>query len=189
LCFPTTLNRETIDEGKRPKLEVGAEIRSSKYLVPAGCVLLARLNPRFPKVWMPFFDNTHRPICSTEFLVTIPKGENHREYLYALFSSDAFFNRFEKLVTGTSSSHQRVKQSSFLAMKIIVPPTRVIRTFTDLVQPIYQKIAYNRDESCTLAELRDTLLPKLISGELRVVEDFIDCKENVNLDLVSLLEV
>jgi type I restriction enzyme S subunit len=158
------------DEGKSPKLEVGFGIRSSKYLVPSGSVLLARLNPRFPKVWMPSFDDAYRPICSTEFLVTMPRGGISREYLYALFSSDAFFNRFGKLVTGTSSSHQRVRQSSFLSMKVVIPPEGLIEAFTRLVKPIYRKVACNRDESKTLAALRDTLLPQLISGEMRVPE-------------------
>jgi type I restriction enzyme S subunit len=155
-------------EDGMPELEVGAEIRSSKYLVPEGCVLLSRLNPRFPRVWLPFLEGNYRATCSTEFLVVMPKAGMIREYLYTLFNMDNFRHRFENLVTGTSGSHQRVKQRSFLNMRVVKPPTSVVDAFTDLARPIYEKIAQNQFESQTLAELRDTLLPKLISGELRV---------------------
>jgi type I restriction enzyme S subunit len=98
----------------------------------------------------------------------MPKAGMIREYLYTLFNMDNFRHRFENLVTGTSGSHQRVKQRSFLNMRVVKPPTSVVDAFTDLARPIYEKIAQNQFESQTLAELRDTLLPKLISGELRV---------------------
>lgn len=157
-------------EDGMPELEVGAEIKSSKYLVPEGCVLLSRLNPRFPRVWLPFLEGNYRAICSTEFLVVMPKAGMIREYLYTLFNMDNFRHRFENLVTGTSGSHQRVKQRSFLNMRVVKPPPSVVDAFTDVARPIYEKIAQNQFESQTLAELRDTLLPKLISGELRLPE-------------------
>jgi type I restriction enzyme S subunit len=157
-------------ESGMPEVEVGAEIKSSKYLVPEGCVLLSRLNPRFPRVWLPVLQGEHRAICSTEFLIAMPKAGISREYLYTLFNMDNFRLRFENLVTGTSGSHQRVKQGSFLNMRVVKPPKPVVEAFTHIAQPIYEKIAKNQFESRTLAELRDTLLPKLISGELRVPE-------------------
>jgi type I restriction enzyme S subunit len=157
-------------ESGMPEVEVGAEIKSSKYLVPEGCVLLSRLNPRFPRVWLPVLQGEHRAICSTEFLIAMPKAGISREYLYTLFNMDNFRLRFENLVTGTSGSHQRVKQGSFLDMWVVKPPQPMVEAFTRIAQPIYEKIAQNRLESRTLAELRDTLLPKLISGELRVPE-------------------
>jgi restriction endonuclease S subunit len=155
-------------ESGMPELEVGAEIKSSKYLVPEGSVLLSRLNPRFPRVWLPFLEGEYRAICSTEFLVVMPKAGASREYLYTLFNMDNFRHRFEHLVTGTSGSHQRVKQRSFLSMRVVKPHKSVVELFTRIAKPIYEKIAQNQFEFCTLAELRDTLLPRLISGELRV---------------------
>ena len=49
-----------------------------------------------------------------------------------------------------------------------VPSCEILDKFTDLAQPIFSKIELNENNSNTLAELRDTLLPKLISGEIRV---------------------
>ena len=41
------------DEGQEPKLETGSVIKSNKYLVPSDAVLLSKLNPHIPRIWMP----------------------------------------------------------------------------------------------------------------------------------------
>lgn len=52
----------------------------------------------------------------------------------------------------------------------VIPPTRLIASFTDLAVPLLQRIRANDEHSQSLAELRDTLLPRLISGKLRLPE-------------------
>ncbi|MCZ7672901.1 MAG: hypothetical protein M5U34_40170 [Chloroflexi bacterium] len=131
--------------------------------------MLSKLNPRIPRIWFPDLkDSSNRSICSTEFLVVVPNNRSSKEFLYSLFISTLFLTKFSKLVTGTSSSHQRVKPKHFEEMKVVVPSKSVMTLFTDTVKPIFEKIAQNRAESLALASLRDALLPKLISGELRV---------------------
>ena len=181
-----TLSRETIDpsefpnetfdhysipafdEGRLPKAEPGGQIQSNKFIVPANAVLLSKLNPRIPRVWLPSISKSHRSICSTEFLVAIPQPGVSREYLYGLFSSQSFLELFSTLVTGTSGSHQRVKPEYLTAIDMLTPPKKLIGRFTETVAPIYQRTAQNIEESRTLSTLRDTLLPKLITGELRI---------------------
>ncbi len=53
-------------------------------------------------------------------------------------------------------------------LPVIIPPMELIQKFESTVSPMYQRLKFNDDESRTLAELRDALLPKLLSGELRV---------------------
>jgi type I restriction enzyme, S subunit len=156
------------DEGRSPKPETGDTIKSNKFIVPAGCVMVSKLNPRIPRIWMPDLSRENRAVCSTEFLVTIPKNGASREFLYCVFKEESFISTFATMVTGTSGSHQRVKPESLLAMDIIIPPAAVMDKFTDTVAPMLQRINHNIAESRTLAELRDALLPKLLSGELRV---------------------
>jgi type I restriction enzyme S subunit len=55
-------------------------------------------------------------------------------------------------------------------MKIIVPPTDMINRFSNNTKPLFEQIRVLQQESNRLAELRDTLLPKLMSGELKVNE-------------------
>jgi len=157
------------DVDQMPIHESGAEIKSNKYIVHGNSVLLSKLNPRIPRIWFPDLkDSSNRSICSTEFLVVVPNNRSSKEFLYSLFISTLFLTKFSKLVTGTSSSHQRVKPKHFEEMKVVVPSKSVMTLFTDTVKPIFEKIAQNRAESLALASLRDALLPKLISGELRV---------------------
>jgi len=57
------------DDGRVPKTELGAEIKSNKFIVTPDSVLLSKLNPRIPRIWLPTTDGPIRSICSTEFLV------------------------------------------------------------------------------------------------------------------------
>jgi len=156
------------DEGRRPKAEAGGAIKSNKLLVPRDSVLLSKLNPRIRRIWLPAVRSDHRAICSTEFLVTLPRAGISREFLYSFLSNDAFAGVFETLVIGTSGSHQRVQPESLLNIDTVMPDGQVIEQFTRAVRPLLMRVDHGRQESGTLAALRDTLLPKLVSGELRV---------------------
>jgi type I restriction enzyme S subunit len=158
------------DEGRMPKLEYGWEIKSNKYRLPDGCVLLSKLNPQNMKVWLPMPYDDYSAIASTEFLVMMAQNYFSREYIYSLFTTDAFARIFSNLVTGTSSSHQRVKPAYLMGIDAVLPPQLLVELFTAITRPLYQAVLNNQDESRTLAETRDALLPRLVSGEIRVGE-------------------
>jgi type I restriction enzyme S subunit len=156
------------DDGQKPQPALGTTIKSNKFPVYAASVLISKLNPNTPRVWMPELSGERRAICSTEFLVMTPKSPFTRQFSRCLFSSYGFTSEFASFVTGTSGSHQRVKPESLLSMDAIIPPDKLIEQFTETVRPWLAQSAHNIRESHTLGELRDTLLPKLLSGELRV---------------------
>lgn len=156
------------DNGCFPKKEPGRAIMSNKYLVNKKSVLISRLNPEIIRIWLPHENNKYRSICSTEFIVMIPKNTITQEFLVGFLHSNEFYDKFSSMVTGTSGSHQRVKPEYLYNMKVIIPSKYWIDYYTNLVQPILNKIKQNILEIRTLAVLRDTLLPKLISGEVRV---------------------
>jgi type I restriction enzyme S subunit len=170
--FPTeTFDHYSIpafDDGQRAKQESGASIKSNKFLVPPGCVMISKLNPDTPRVWLPDVVSERRAVCSTEFFVTVPKAPASREFVFSIYSSDAFASSFASLVTGTSNSHQRVQPEGLHGLEIVIPDGRVMSEFTKLVRPWLAQITQNRRELETLSVLRDRLLPKLLSGELRV---------------------
>jgi len=158
------------DEGRVPKLELGNAIKSQKLIVSSDAVLLSKLNPHIPRIWLPDVSADNRALCSTEFLVAQPRASASRELLFCLFTSDAFASDYGTLVTGTTGSHQRVKGESVLQMKVVIPPAAVIGQFSALAKPMFDKVIRNIRESATLAGIRDTLLPKLLSGELSVTQ-------------------
>jgi len=66
------------------------------------------------------------------------------------------------------STFQEISKSNFRPLRVIVPSDPVLTSFTRLTASLYRQLAENERESRSLAQLRDTLLPKLISGEVRV---------------------
>ena len=168
--FPTEtfdhFSLPAFDNGRTPKVELGSAIMSNKFTVTPNSVLLSKLNPHIPRIWLPDLHASRRSVCSTEFMVACSKPSVSREYLFSLFTSSAFASIYGTLVTGTTGSHQRIHPESVLDMKIVIPPAALIRAFTDIAKPMFDRINRNTEQSRTLATLRDTLLPKLLSGEL-----------------------
>lgn len=66
------------------------------------------------------------------------------------------------------STFQEISKSNFRPLRVVVPSEPVLTSFTRSAVSLYRQLAENERESRSLAQLRDTLLPKLISGELRV---------------------
>lgn len=158
------------DSGQHPVLEVGGGIKSNKTIVPNGAILLSKLNPEIPRVWWPQSKGAHRQIASTEFLAFTAKSGISPALLYSLFSDQTFRQRLEGMVTGTSKSHQRVSPPALRSLEALAGDAQVFTAFGQIVTSLMQKVLANRAENHTLAQTRDLLLPKLMSGEIRVRE-------------------
>ena len=156
------------DQKRMPVTEPGSGIHSNKWIVPRGVVLLSKLNPRLPRVWFPRLNPVRRSICSTEFFPLLPRIGFSPEFIYCLCTSHAFTEEFAIMTTGTSGSHQRVRPDFATAIDVAIPPPDIITRFSNTVRPLLDRIKSNREEALVLAALRDTLSPKLLSGEIRV---------------------
>lgn len=156
------------DSGAEPVLEIGSSIKSNKTPIAAQGVLLSKLNPSIPRVWIPDPPGALSQICSTEFLVFEARPLANRELLYCLFTNDEFTAFLVSMATGTSNSHQRIPPKSLLCNAVIVGSTDVFRAFGESVRLMLQHALANRIQSRTLAQTRDLLLPKLMSGEIRL---------------------
>lgn len=159
----------SFDAGQLPVLELGASIKSNKTTVPQDAVLLSKLNPHIPRVWLPSFVDENA-VCSTEFLPLVPLENSSTNYIYALLSAPNFCVALTQLVTGTSNSHQRIKPDSLLSLPTVIAPDAVLNAFDQAVAPLMAQLKLARETARTLSELRDTLLPRLISGQLRLPE-------------------
>lgn len=74
------------------------------------------------------------------------------------------------LAKANGSTFQEINKGNFRPLPMVVAPDPVLRVFDATATPLYQRIAKNERESRTLAQTRDLLLPRLMSGELRVAE-------------------
>ena len=156
------------DAGKYPAKELGSSIKSQKFLVGDRDLLVSKLNPSTPRVWIPFASSGRRAICSTEFLVCRTSSVFGRAFAYCLASSDAIVEAMKGLAGGTSNSHQRIRPSDFLALSCCIGTEMIRSAFFDVVEPLLGKSSVLRSESRSLSTTRDALLPKLISGEIRI---------------------
>ena len=105
---------------------------------------------------------------STEFIVMRPINPVPAEYAYLLARDKAFRNHAIRSMTGTSG-RQRVQSESIAQFKVAYPDSPTVwQTFAESASPLFRSIKANAESTQSLTQLRDTLLPKLISGELRI---------------------
>jgi type I restriction enzyme S subunit len=155
------------DASAMPTFDLGSTIKSNKYVVSPRAVLVSKLNPETPRVWLPAV-KTQRPVCSTEFMQFVPSSRKARTYLYLMMCSDRMQAEILRRVTGSTGSRQRAQPSHIATLPVLAPAHALLESFDALVAPLLGLIARNREQSQVLAAIRDSLLPKLLSGELRV---------------------
>ena len=161
------------DEGQQPKRELGETIKSGKYAVPQGSVLVSKLNPQFPRIWLPWVSDAALAICSTEFMPFVPQHADWRPFLYEMMKSQPLQEAIKAHVTGSTGSRQRAKPSEIAELTVLVPPSDAIAGFSHLVAPLHNRLMLNQRQNHRLSGLRDTLLPKLVSGEIDVLTEAI----------------
>lgn len=89
-----------------------------------------------------------------------------KEYLYCFLKN---YN-FDTLGT-TSSIVTSINTALIKSIEVAVPNSQLMSDFTEIVQGFFNKVRCNQNQIQTLQNLRDTLLPKLMSGEVRVKLD------------------
>lgn len=105
---------------------------------------------------------------STGFAVLRPKHPANTEYVYIAATADSSIEYLAHVADG--GAYPAVRPEVVSNLQCIVPSEDILREFHELAQPIFIKIADNHQQAQTLVQLRDTLLPKLISGQLRLPE-------------------
>ena len=135
-----------------------------------GDTLLARITPCLENgkaAFINFLDPSEVAFGSTEYIVLASKGIVPPEFLYCLVRSSAFREYAIKNMNG-SSGRQRVSADSIGNFKLPHPKAEALMQFQHIVSPFFQKMKFNFLENLHLTALRDTLLPKLMSGEIDV---------------------
>ena len=145
------------DDGQQPVAEPGSAIKSNKFTVPPGALLVSLLNPRFPRVWAPRIRGDGPAICSTEFLVLIPRGSVDRRFLHYLCTAPGFRDSLAARVTGTSGSHQRVRPVDALEVEVRSPPLSEQRAIAHILGSLDDKIELNRRMNETLEAMARAL--------------------------------
>ena len=98
-----------------------------------------------------------------------PIYERDRAYTYFLFRQPQIKQLLEEMGKGTAQPNLSPIETS--NMELIIPDEEKLIEFSVMATPLLNKMLFNKKSIQTLTALRDTLLPKLMSGEVRVVQD------------------
>lgn len=96
----------------------------------------------------------------------VPKIKNSREYLRSYFSQRAVFSLLS--ASAQASTRGSLNEGTFKGVTLIIPDEITLERFEKLQSKFLSKILFNNAEVETLSQLRDTLLPKLMKGDVRV---------------------
>ncbi len=152
LDSPVLLNTE------RKITELGLE-QIGSGLLPVGTVLLSSRAP------IGYMAIAEVPVAVNQgFIAMISNGSlpNHYARLWTKQNMEAIKGR------ANGTTFMEISKSNFRTLPVFVPPQTLLDEFQQQVEPLHRRVVSNLEESRTLAELRDALLPKLLSGELRV---------------------
>jgi len=139
-------------------------LESAKAAFSDGNILFGKLRPYFHKVVVAPFDG----VCSTDVLVC--QGSTAANYGIAVMHlfSTTLIEYADRLSNGAKMP--RVNWKDLAAYPVAIPPESVAADYTQAIAPMLYRMKANVHEAQTLATLRDTLLPRLISGQLRLPE-------------------
>lgn len=170
-CFYAHYSIPAFDEKSMPIFQYGNEIKSNKQKVSDNMTLVSKLNPRIKRIW--FIDKAcENAICSTEFIPYMSLN-NSPYFLYCYLDSDVFYNSIMGSVNGATGSHQRFQANDTL--KFLFPYNEeVIYKFNLVVSGILKHKSRLIIENQKLSQLRNTLLPRLMSGKLEIKDNSYD---------------
>ncbi len=144
--------------------EGAGKVTSNKLRFETGEFLFGKLRPYFYKVGIAPLSG----ICSTDIVVVRAKSEIWSSFVLTAISNDNFVEYTNLTSTGTKMP--RTSWSIMAKYKLTLPPKSLVKHFNSTIQPCTSQIIDNIHQGRTLTELRDRLLPKLMSGEIRVKE-------------------
>ena len=128
----------------------------------AGDVLVSNIRPYFKKIVLCHSEGG----CSTDVLCFAPKAPAYSAYLFCTLYADRFF---DFMVAGSKGTKMpRGDKQQIMTYPVYIPTESELTAFADFATPILSQIHGNNEENARLEHLRDTLLPKLMSGEIDV---------------------
>ncbi|ENZ3817630.1 restriction endonuclease subunit S [Pseudomonas aeruginosa] len=130
----------------------------------SGNVLVSNIRPYFKKIWLARFDGGR----SNDVLCFEAKEDGCQEFLYNLLYQDIFFEFMMR--TSKGAKMPRGDKEAIAGWKFPCAPLELRKAFSKMVRTFYSYIESINLESKQLSELRDTLLPKLLSGDLSVAD-------------------
>ncbi len=162
-----SINQDNLNLAECSYVDVDKIDKAKDFKVGAGDLLIAMTGATIGKFAMV-------PYCTETLLVNqrVGKfflGDNPVEklpFIYCTLKQPDVY--YEIVNRGQGSAQPNISAADIMSIPCVIPTADVLNTFNDTVQPLFDLIITNQQENQRLSELRDTLLPKLMSGELDV---------------------
>lgn len=129
-----------------------------------GHVLISNIRPYFKKIWLARFEGGR----SADVLAFEARDSVTVEYIYSLLYQESFFDFM--MLTSKGVKMPRGDKKAIMGWQCICPEKKISNAFSTAVGKYYSFIERNNAQNKTLIQLRDTLLPKLLSGEITLPE-------------------
>jgi len=153
------VNRFRITSPSEWITELGVQ-KSATKLLPAKTTVLAITGATLGQVSLLEIDT-----CANQSVIGILQNDRvPYEYIYPLIN----FKIKELILNQTGGAQQHINKNNVESLPIIMPSAEILQKYKSATAPIYSIIAKNEFESTRLAALRDTLLPKLMKGEIEI---------------------
>lgn len=156
------------------------KIKSNKWIINNNCVLFLKMNPDTKRIWLPVIDNKKLNVASSEFVVMESPNNKINSFIYNICLNSQFIDYLKANTTGSTNSRQRVKPTIAVNYKLAIEDS-IVKKYSEIITPYMEEMKILRSEIGKLTQLRDTLLPKLMSGELEISDDI-----EVNSDELSI---
>ena len=137
------------------------EIHPKGYLIQNGDIIVGMDGEFRPYIWGSGEAWLNQRVCVFEN--KRPKGK-----VFLFCSIKPLLNLIEQTEVATTVIH--IGKQDFDAFRIVMPPIEILNAFDDITAPMYNRIVNNIMENHRLSALRDSLLPRLMSGEINVSE-------------------
>jgi type I restriction enzyme S subunit len=139
----------------------------AKKAIAKGDILYSEIRPKNKRFAYVNFDSEDF-VVSTKFMIINPKDNILSKLLYRILTMQSTVDNLNSIAEGRSGTFPQITFDAISDLQFILPPLSVQQQFQTIVEPMEFKQDQLYFENQTLKQLRDTLLPKLISGEVRV---------------------
>lgn len=141
----------------------------AKKAISIGDILYSEIRPKNKRYAFVNFDSSDY-VVSTKFMIINPKSNILNKLLYRILTMQTSVDRFNMIAEGRSGTFPQITFDAISETTFVLPPMQIQNEFQNIITPMESEQDRLHNENQTLTHLRDTLLPKLISGEVRLKE-------------------
>lgn len=138
------------------------EVDSDKLSFEKNDILFGKIRPYLHKVCLSHFEG----VCSSDTIIIKPIIENALGFIMFTVFADRFIEFADKISNGTKMP--RAEWSVLKTYKLIVPPNQILQAFDKIIIPIFAKMENLQNQITKLRQMRDKLLPRLLSGKIEI---------------------